>query len=151
MHDFEFSNAQALGGLTSTGIVSDNVFDMELSKNGGDTILTNDQLVGCLNINLSSNDDQVGGASGLWVCLRSCDNDDMTTTPVELGRAFISEAELKSGCVKNIEVTKSLTQKFVGLFYDPESETITTGNTVDAHWSIAPLTKNGTLQKLASR
>jgi len=151
MHDFQFSDAQALGGLTGTGVVSDNVFDMELSKSGGDTILTNDQLVGCLNINLSSNDDQVGGASGLWVYLRSCDNDDMTTTPVELGRAFISEAELKSGCVKNIEVTKSLTQKFVGLFYDPESETITTGNTVDAHFSIAPLTENDSIQKVPSR
>jgi len=151
MHDIEFSNAQALGGLDSTGEVSDNVFDMELSKSGGDTILTNDQLKAIVNLTFPPNANQIV-ATGLYVDLLSNDNADMTTgDEVILGTVFVSMAELVAGCVKNIEVLATLTQKFVGLWYKAHSTTITTGNTVDAHFSIAPLTENGTLQKLPSR
>ena len=152
MHDFEFSNAQALTTLNSTGIVSTNVFDMELSKSGGDTILTNDQIVGVLNITIPALAGQVAGDEGMTIQLLSNDSADMTTgDEVELGSAHASQAELQAGCVKNIVVTKALTQKFLGVWYKAHTTTLTTGQTVDAHWSIAPLTKNGTLQKLASR
>jgi len=147
---FMFSNAQALGALTSTGVVSTNVLDMELTKSGGDTILTDDQLVGVCNIVLPPNADQVGGASGMNIYLRSCDNANMTSSCIDLGSCFVSAAELLAGCVKNIAVCVPLTQKFVGLFYDPASETITTGNTVDAHMTFAPITLNDAIQKVPS-
>ena len=151
MHDIEFSNAQALGAIDSTGEVSDNVFDMELSKSGGDTILTNDQLKAIVNLTFPPNANQIV-ATGLYVDLLSNDNADMTTgDEVILGTVFVSMAELVAGCVKNIEVLATLTQKFVGLWYKAASTTITTGNTVDAHFSIAPLTENDAIQKVPSR
>lgn len=153
MHDkYVFSDAQALGALSSSGVVSANVFDMELDGSGGNTIIEDDQLVGVLNLKFPPNADQVGGASGMNIFLRSADNADMvSSTPVKLGSAFVSEAELKAGAIKSIQVTVALTQKFVGIFYEPVSETITTGNTVDAVWQTAPLTENDELQKVPSR
>ena len=152
MHDFQFSDAQALTTLNSTGVVSDNVFDMELSKSGGDTILTNDQVVGVLNITIPALAGQVAGDEGMTIQLLSNGSADMTTgDEVELGSAHASQAELQAGCVKNIEVTKTLTQKFLGVWYKAHTTTLTTGQTVDAHWSIAPLTENDSIQKVPSR
>ena len=152
MHDFQFSDAQALGALDSTGVVSSNVFDMELTKSGGDTIIENDQIVGVVNITIPPNADQVAGDEGVDINLLSNDNADMTTgTEVTLGTCHVSQAELLAGCVKNIEVIASLTQKFIGLWFLATSTTITTGNTVDAHFSIAPLTENDAIQKIPSR
>ncbi len=151
MHDLELSNAQALGALTSTGVVSTNVFDMELTKAAGDTIIENDQLAAILNLTFPPNANQVI-TTGLYVDLLSNDNADMTSgTEVILGTVFVSMAELAAGCVKNIQVLKTLTQKFVGAWYKAQSTTITTGNTVDAHFCIAPLTENDKIQKVPSR
>lgn len=150
MHDIVFSDAQVLGALDSTGEVSDNVFDMELTKeSGGETILTDDQLVGVVNITIPPNADQ---DQPLTINLLSNDNADMTTgTEVILGTVNVSAAEMVAGVVKNIEVLVSLTQKFVGLWFEAVSSTLTTGTIVDAHFSIAPLTENDKIQKVPSR
>lgn len=152
MHDFQFSDAQAFTTLVdSTGIVSTNVFNMELTKLAGDTILTNDQLVGVVNITIPPLATQTA-AEGLDIDLLSNDDDDMTTgTEIKLGTVHVTLLELIAGCVKNIEVTASLTQSFVGLWYKATSTTLDTGQTVDAHFSIAPLTENDKLQKVPSR
>ena len=148
MKDFAFSDAQALGALTNAGVVSTNVFDMELDASGGNIILTDDQLVGTLNLIFPPNANQVGGTEGMVISLRSCDNADMTTSPVILADLFISAAELLAGCVKTVTVCVPLTQKFVGIFYDPVNTTLTTGNTVDAWFDIAPITVNDSIQKV---
>lgn len=150
MKDFAFSDAQALGALTNAGVVSSNVFDMELDASGGNTIITDDQLVGTLNLIFPANAKQVGGTEGMNIYLRSCDNADMTTTPVDLAVLWVSATELTTGCVKNVTVCTPLTQKFVGLFYDPVSTTLTNGNTVDAWFDIAPSTVNDSIQKVPS-
>jgi hypothetical protein len=150
MKDYCFSDAQALGALTSTGVVSTNVFDMELDASGGNTILTNDQLVGILNLIFPANANQVGGTEGMNILLRSCDNANMTSSCVELATLFISATELTTGCVKTVGVCVPLTQCFVGIFYDPVSTTLTTGNTVDAWFDIAPITVNDSSQKVPS-
>jgi len=142
-----FSNAQALGALTSTGVVSTNVLDMELAASGGATILTDDQLVGVVNIVMPGIAAQAG-AEGMNIYLRSCDNANMTSSSIDLGMCFVSAAEMVTGCVKNIQVCVPLTQKFVGLFYDPVSTTLTTGQTVDAHMTFAPITLNDAIQKV---
>lgn len=149
---YMFSDAQALGALTSTGVVSTNVLDMELDASGGNTILTNDQLVGTLNVQISANSGvSAGGVEGMDVYLRSCDNANMTSSPVELGRIFITQAELLAGVKKTIKVAVALTQCFVGLFFDPVSTTLDTGNTVDAWFSVEPDgTENDSIQKVPS-
>jgi hypothetical protein len=146
---FMFSNAQALGALTSTGVVSTNVLDMELAASGGATILENDQLVGVLNIVMPGIAAQAG-TEGMNIYLRSCDATDMTTSAIDLGMCHVSAAEMVTGCVKNISVCVPLTQKYVGVFYDPVSTTLTTGQTVDAYFSTAPLTLNDSVQKVPS-
>ncbi|MCK5611567.1 hypothetical protein KAR91_57380 [Candidatus Pacearchaeota archaeon] len=150
MRDFNFSDAQALGALTSTGVVSTNVFDMELDGAAGNTIIEDDQLVGVVNITIPPLAGQTA-AEGMNIYLRSGDNSDMVTSAIDLGSVFVSLAEMIAGCVKNIEIHKELTQKFVGLFYDPANSTLVTGQTVDAHFHIAPLTENDKMQKVPSR
>ncbi len=145
---YMFSDAQALGALTSTGVVSTNVFDMELEEAAGNVIIEDDQLVDVLNLTIPANAGQVAGDSGMNIYLRSGDNNDMVTSAIDLGVVFVSQAELLAGCIKNIKVLKQLTQKFVGVFYDPVSETLTTGNTVDAYWDTEPLTANDSVQKV---
>ena len=148
---YVFSDAQSLGALTSTGVVSSNVFDMELDASGGNTIIENDQIVGVVNIIIPANANQIV-ATGMYIDLLSNDNADMTTgTEVIIRSVFVSMAELAAGCIKSIEITKQLAQSFVGLWYRAASTTITTGNTVDAYWSTAPLTENDAIQKVASR
>ncbi len=148
MHDKDvFSKQQNLGALTSTGVVSTNVFDMELEALAGNVIIEDDQLVGVLNINIAKLAGQTATA-GMYIYLRSCDNANMTSSSIDLGSVFVSLAELKAGVKKNIEVHVSLTQKFVGLFYDPASDTLVTGQLVDAVWHIAPLTENDSIQKV---
>ena len=146
---FMFSNAQALGALTSTGVVSTNVLDMELAASGGATILTDDQLVGWLNVVIPANANQIV-ATGMYIDIRSSDNADMTTGAIVLESVFVSMAELVAGCVKSIGICASLTQKFVGLWFRAASTTITTGNTADAHMTFAPITLNDAIQKVPS-
>lgn len=150
MKDFAFSDAQALGALTKDGVVSTNVFDMELDASGGNTIITDDQLVGTLNLIFPANANQVGGTEGMNIYLRSCDNADMTTSSIDLAVLWVSATELTTGCVKNVTVCTPLTQKFVGLFYDPVTTALTNGNTVDAWFDIAPSTVNDSIQKVPS-
>jgi len=147
---YVFSDAQALGALTSAGVVSTNVWDMELDASGGNTILTNDQLVGFLNIIIPPNALQTA-AEGINIYLRSSDNADMVSGDIDLGVVFVSMAEMVAGCIKNIAVIVALTQEFVGLFYDPVSSTLITGSTVDAYWHTGPLTENDAIQKAPSR
>jgi len=149
MHDkYVFSDAQALTTLDSTGVVSSNVFDMELEKSGGNTILENDQLVGVVNITIPPNANQT---NPMTIQLLSNDNADMTTgVEVELGSVAVSAAEMVAGCVKSIMVHAKLTQKFVGMWFKAVSSTLVTGTTVDAHWHTAPLTENDAIQKVPS-
>lgn len=149
IRDYAFSDAQALGALTTTGVKSTNVLDMELDALAGATILTNDQLVGVVNIVIPALAAQAA-TQGMNIYLRSCDNADMTTSSIDLGTCFVSMAEMVTGCVKNIAVHVPLTQCFVGLFYDPVSTTLTTGQTVDAWFDVLPITENAKIQKMPS-
>lgn len=152
MHDIVFSDAQTLGALDSTGEVSDNVFNMEEESDGGAVIIEDDQLVGVLNITIPPLAGQVAGDEGMDIGILSNDNADMATgVELSLGSAHATQAELVAGCVKNIEVIIPLTQRFVGVWYKATSTTLTTGQLVDAHFSIAPLTENDKLQKVPSR
>lgn len=146
----ELSDAQALGALTSTGVVSAYVPDMELDASGGSTIIENDQLVCWLNLIFAANSAQVGGTEGMNIYLRSCDNANMTSSSIDLAMVWVSATELTAGCKRSIKVCHSLTQKFVGLFYDPVSTTLTTGNTVDAWLSDRPISENEDIQKPAA-
>jgi len=150
MRDYLFSDAQALSTLDSTGVVSSNVFDMELAASGGAAILTNDQLVGVLNVRINSSTNTVaGGTEGMDILLLSNDNADMTTgTEVELARIHLTYAEIVTGTIKNVAVCTPLTQCFVGVWYKATSTSLDGATAAEAWMDIAPVTANDSIQKV---
>jgi hypothetical protein len=147
MKDYLLSDAQDITTCDTTGKKSTNILDMELVASGGATILTNDQLVGVVNIIIPALAAQAA-TQGLYIYLVSSDNSDMSTGAIRLGMCFVSMAEMIAGCVKNIQVCVPLTQCFVGLWFAAHTTTLTTGQTVDAYFSIAPITLNDAVQKV---
>jgi len=128
---FEFSNAQALATLDSTGVVSTNIWDLE------EDAVTDGQVYGWLNVKILSTTN-TGGDSGLYIELRSADNTNMSTTPIYLGAALLTQAEIVAGAVVSIGVRKSNCEKYIGVWYKTVSESLTGATAVDAWFSQAP-------------
>lgn len=149
-----FSNAQALGALTSTGVVSTDVFDLELAASGGATIITDDFIDCWVNILTTAVPSSQDGTEGLNIRVLANDNADMTTgTEVVLASIDVINADIITTAGKKfpIRVYKQLTAKFLGVWYRAVSTTMTTGVVVDAWIHTAPVGENDSIQKVPSR
>jgi hypothetical protein len=151
---WQFSDAQALSTLDSTGVVSSNVFDLELAASGGDTIITDD-FIDCWVIVLTTACPSTqAGAEGMNVRVLANDNADMTTgTEVVLASIDIIATDITTPAGKKfpIRVYKQLTAKFLGVWYRAVSTGLTTGVIVDCWWDIGPRGENDSIQKVPSR
>lgn len=146
-----FSNGQALGALDSTGVVSTNVFDLELDGAGGNTIIENDQIEVVLNVKILSTTN-TSGTQGLDVVLRGSDNANMSTTPEQLGAIHFTQGEIVAGAIRSIKVLKTLATKFLGVFFLATNTSLDNLTSVDC-W-ISPLpdgSPNEDIQKVPSR
>lgn len=147
---FLFSDAQALSTLNSTGVVSTNVFDMELDASGGNTIITDDQIEVTFNALIVSSTN-TGAASGLDVILRQGDNADMTTGAIEIARVHFTQAEISAGVQKAVKVLASLATKFVGAWIKATSESLDNATGIDVWLSPLPDgSPNDSIQKVPS-
>ncbi len=151
-----FSDAQTMntGGnnLDSTGVVSDDVFDLELDEAAGNTIVADTQVKGVLNVKLTSVGAFTGGGEGLVIDLLASDA-AAGTTPDYLGSITISNADLVTGMKKQIEVHEDLDLKFLMAWFRAKNTTITNGvNIVVDCWmtNIIDGTQNEDIQKVPS-
>lgn len=145
-----FSNGQDLSTLDSTGVVSTNVFDMELTGSGGDTIIEDDQVVGWM-IFLILATTNTAGDEGMDIALRGSDNANMSASPEYFGSIQILQAEIVAGAAYCVKVTKSMTKKFLGAWFKATSTSLDGATTVDCFMHIAAETPNDAIQKLPSR
>ena len=131
MHDYQFSDAQDLGSLNSTGVVSSNIFDLEEG-------VSVDQLVmGWVNgIILSTSN--TGGDDGLWIEVRSADSDNLSTTPLYHGAILLTQDEIVAGREFSIGVYAPVCEKYFGLWYRAGNTSLNGATIIDAHWALEP-------------
>ena len=141
---FEFSNAQALSTLDSTGVVSTSVWDLEYS-NSSVLNQTDMQVVGWLNVKILSTTN-TGGDSGMYIHFRSDDTAALshahsTADETTLGSLFIKKSELVAGATFSLGVCKANLGRYLGLWYEVVSESLTGATAVDAWFSEQPQTE----------
>lgn len=150
-----FADGQDLSALTSTGVIASNhVFDLELAKSGGDTIIEDD-FIDCwingilLDVPSTTND----GTEGLSIRAIANDNADLTTgTEVVLGEYVMIETDIRPGKKFAFHVYRQLTAKFFGVWFRAISTTLSTATTtVDCWMHHGPVGENEDIQKIPSR
>ena len=147
---YVFSNGQALSTLDSTGVVSSNVFDMELDASGGNTILTDDQVEVFFNVQVLSSTNTAGD-EGMDVELRMGDNSDMTTGGVVIASMHLAQADIAAGTIRSIKVLKSLAYKFLGAWFKATNTSLDNATGVDCWLSDVPDgSPNDSIQKVPS-
>ena len=155
-----FSDSQALGALDSTGVVSTNVYDLEISGSGGATIGTDVQIEAYLNILITAVPSSQAGVEGMWVDLRTDDDanlafgvqpDDGDSSETILGAIVIKEDEMAAGARFSFRVHRSDLGKYIGVWYRADTTTLTTGMTVDVWLSDHPITPNESIQKTSQQ
>ena len=126
---FIFSDAQALSTLDSTGVVSTNVFDMELDASGGNTIITNDQVDAYLNVLVTAVPTTNAAAEGYDVQLRQGDNSDMTTGAIILASIHLEQGDIQATAGKKFSIrvnARIMSTKFLGVWHVATSTSMTT-------------------------
>lgn len=149
-----FADAQDLSALDSTGVIASNhVFDLELSKSGGETIIQDDFIDCWIDGIILAAPTTQAGAEGLIITAYANDNADLTTgTRVELARYVMIESDIRAGKKFSFHVYRQLTAKFFGVWFAAHTTTLTTSTTtVDCWMHHGPVGENEDIQKVPSR
>jgi len=143
LEKFQFSDAQPLGTLDNTGVVSDNYWDFE------ENAVADGQLLGWIEgIILSSSN--AAGDEGLWIECRSADATNLSTTPLWLGAIKLTQDEIATGTRFCFGVCKANLETYIGLWYRADTTSLDGATSVDAWFSTAPSTPLGIQKKNTS-
>jgi len=127
---FIFSDGQTIASPNSTGVVSDNYWDLE------ESVTTDQQVFGWLNIYIRSATIS-GLTEGLMIEFRTSDATALTS-PQYLGVIMLLPGEVVAGKKCSIGVLKSTCLKYLGVWFRAHT-TANTGNiVVDAWFSEQP-------------
>lgn len=159
---FVFSDSQALTTLNTTGIVSTNIFDLEIAASGGATILTDDQVDAWFNVLIIAAPTSQAGVEGMFVDLRTDDTAalsfggqiypaDGNSDEQILGLIFIKEDDMRAGRRFSTRAHRSALGKYLGVWFRAAVTTLTTGVTIDAWMSDHPITGNEDIQKTSQQ
>lgn len=128
--------------ITGADEISSNIQDLEQYG------VTDEQVIGWMNMVVHSDADYTGLDSGLRVTLRTCDNTNMTTTPIDVvDSGVILPARLVAGAKFSWGFCAANMEKYAGVFYDVVSETASGTLNVTTWWDYAPITENASIQK----
>jgi len=145
-----FSNGQDLSTLASSGVISTDVFDLELdAASNSNTIIEDDFIEGYLNFQILASTN-TGAAEGLEISLIASDAAG-GTTPEYLGVIRLLQAEIAAGIKRSIKVSKQLSKKFLGVWYAAVDNALDNATTVDCWFSSVPIADNEDIQKIPSR
>ena len=134
---FVFSDSQALGALDGTGVISTHYFDLEYDE--ADNLIKADQMIHCwLNVILTSIA-STGADEGMYIKLIESDA-TAGTTPSYLGVIQLLEAEMVTGNMFSIGVSKQLTKRYLSVWYMAHTSALTGANAVDAWIAEGPIT-----------
>ncbi len=130
---FPFSDGQDLNALSSTGVVSGNIWDLEEDAS------VDQQLTGYLNVSFADSND--GATQGMYIEFRTSDNIDIDTSHEVLAIMFLTDAELTAaaGITFSVGFEKANLKKYAGVFYRPHTTSLASAETlVDAWFSEHP-------------
>lgn len=120
--------------------VSSNVFDLEKAESGGSAIVTDNQVVGWLNIKFYDAVSFTGGDSGIEVRLRTGDNSDMSTGAWDIAATgIILPARVLANSVFSVGVCASNLGTFLGVWWGIVSEQFAGDLKVSAWLSPYPI------------
>lgn len=145
---FQFSNAQDLGSLDSTGVVSEHIWDLEEDE------ATDGMLLGWVNFIILASSNS-GGNEGLWVELRCDDTSNLAMAGAGadekvLGAILLDVDEIEAGAAFSFGVCRYNLGKYAGLWYRAASTSFNGATTVDAWFSEQPVSAIHGIQKKPS-
>lgn len=141
------SDAQARTNPTSTGTVSTNVLDLE-QNSAAATLLTDDQLVGYMNVVITAVSYSSGGTEGISLQVRNGDNSDGTTGAEIIGQQDVPLAGVVAGAKFSVPFRRDVAERYVASWLAAKSTTYTGTITVDVDFSDQPISENESLQKV---
>lgn len=143
------SDAQARTNPTSTGTVSTNVLDMEQDSDSN-TLITDDQLEGYMNVILTAVSYTSGGTEGITLQVRNGDNSDCATGAEIIGCLDVPLTKVVAGAKFSVPFKCQVGERYVGGWLAAKSTTYTGTITVDAELSDQPISENESIQKVVS-
>ena len=143
MYDFEFSNAQALSTLDSTGVLSDNVWDLETVDGTISMNQTDFMVYGWVNFIITATTSNVTGTgTNFRLTLVSSSTAALTGTLKYLGGTELLIPEIITGYKGSFGVCRHKCEQYVGMWY--KAATSLTGATaIDCWFSDSPITQPG--------
>lgn len=143
------SNAQVLTNLDSTGVRSTHVMDME-QDSGSNVLLTDDQLVGYMNVVITAISYTSGGTEGISLLVRNGDNSDGTTGAENIGSQDVPLAKVVAGAKFSVPFKRDIGERYLAGWAAAKSTTYTGTITVDIDFSDQPISENESIQKVTS-
>ena len=138
---FTASGGQDLTDVTSGGVVSNNVWNLEVDDSAR-AMETDGQILGWINVTFRAGNS--GATEGLWIDVISDDAAALTTadTQIILGAMYLNDVQLTAAAGKtySIGVNMAGLQTFLGLWFRADSTSLATSTTkVDAAFNISSL------------
>lgn len=152
---FIFSDAQDLSSLDSTGVVSDNIWDLE------EDVATDGQVEGWINILVTAADPTLAGTEGVWFELRTEDETNLDWDSAAagqigsdsdqhmLGAILLRANQLVAGNQFCFGVHRANLGKYMGMWYRAASTSVNDTCNVDVWFSQQPVSELG-IQKRPS-
>ena len=134
-YGFEFSAPQALGTLTSTGVVSTGVWDLENSSSGVAMRQTDMMIHGWVNFIILSSTNTTG--NNLRIILVSSSSAALTGTLKYLGGTELLIPQIVTGYRGCFGVHQHTVEQYLGIWYDP-STTLTGATSIECWFSPYP-------------
>lgn len=145
------SDNQDFANTTSTGEVTDNVYDVETS-NGSLAVLTDDQIVGFMNVTLITVPAQatIVGTEGLVIEARTAAAAALTSLYEVIGGISILPAKIVAGAKFSVPCRFDVLQKYVGGWVRAVNTAVVGTIYADIEFSDLPISENESLQKVVS-
>ena len=134
---FEFSNAQALSTLDSTGVVSANVWDLENRASGAAMGQTDMMVYGWVNFIILSSANTTG--TNFRLTLVSSSTAALTGTLKYLGGTELLIPQIITGFKGSFGVCRHKCEQYLGMWYKAAT-TLVGANNIDCWFSDSPIT-----------
>ena len=145
------SDNQDFANTTSTGEVTDNVFDVEVDD-AAVALIADDQGIGYMNITINAAPAQatIAATEGLVFEVRTDSAAALTTLPEICGAISVLPSKLVAGAKFSVPFRMDVLQKYLGGWVRDYSTDVVGTIYADIHFSDTPISPNETIQKVAS-
>lgn len=143
------ADGQTFTNPDSTGEISENVLDLE-QDSGSNTLITDDQLEGYMNVTITSAALTSGGTEGISLLVRNGDNSDCTTGAENIGSLDVPLAQVVSGAKFSVPFKRQIAERYLGGWLAAKSTTYTGTIILDIDFADQPISENESIQKVTS-